>query len=221
MGISLDGLRLIEVTRTASQTISITIQSVRAVAGNFVGDVSLTISLALESSRLSDLHRSVTQTISVLVNGNGFKGFVRAASLLMNISIDGTLGLIEVSRSASQSITVGVQVMGHELGNHLRDVSLAVKFALEGTWPGNPGNPGNPGSLFDRVFAGIPVRMNEIIVPLFAVVAILVALKMADQIFDTGDIPDVMTVLGELSGPTWVLIAVAVMLLILLAGINI
>ncbi len=75
--------------------------------------------------------------------------------------------------------------------------------------------------MFSGVFGSIPNAMNDIIVPLFGVVAILVALKTADQIFDTGKVPDVTTVLGELSASTWILIAVIIMLLIILGNMNI
>ncbi len=78
-----------------------------------------------------------------------------------------------------------------------------------------------PPPTFERVFGPVPALLNELIVPLFGIVGLLIALKVADQIFDTGNIPDVMSVFGDLSQSTIIMIAVVIMLLILLAGINI
>ena len=106
--------------------------------------------------------------------------------------------------------------MGDSLDSFVRDVSLGLNFYLDGYRLGNP----SPG-LFSKVFSGIPEDLNEIIVPLTLVVGMIVALKLSDQIIDTGGVGDIGSIIGEVTGPTVILIAVLVIFLIILAGINI
>lgn len=206
--------KLIEATRLATQGISIGM-SINKLS-EFIRVPTQSFGIGFSTGKLNDYIRTASQTITIGVQGVGqFLGGIRNAALGITVSLQNSY-LGEWTRNVSQSITVGAQGVGYILGTYVRNVSLVLSFIVNGRWPGNPGL-----GLFGKVFGTIPTKMNEIIVPLFFVVGVLVALKMADQIFDTGGTPDITSMLGEISGPTWVLIAVVVMVLIILAGLNI
>ncbi len=212
---ALGATRVMESYRTASQAISIIIQGVGSAAANFLRNVGLTISIAMDGDLgLIEVSRSVAQAINVVLDGGRLRGIFRTASQSISVAVQNSR-LIEVSRGASQSIAIGLQGMGYTLVTHTRNAVINMVYSIVGE------DPPSGGTVFGKVFGGKADELSGIIEPLFFTVAILVGLKIADQIFDTGIVPSVTSVLEEISGPTWVLIAVLVVILVIFAGVNI
>ena len=131
---SLSGLRLIDVLRSASEAVTFALQGIGVKITVYLVDAILTIATSFQASRLAEWLKTVTQAIAVIFESVRLGGWFRSVNQSITTSLT-TNRLIDITRTTG--LLLGISVVTSKLAQFVRSTSQTFNVGFGTTGIGD------------------------------------------------------------------------------------